>query len=52
MGRINLSHKILLPRPEGGTIDERPIRAGRSDGQGPGFRGPGGPRRGGFGGRH
>ena len=24
MGRINLSHKILIPRPEGGTIDERP----------------------------
>ncbi|MBI4363644.1 MAG: polyribonucleotide nucleotidyltransferase [Candidatus Doudnabacteria bacterium] len=24
MGRVNLSHKILLPRPEGGTIDERP----------------------------
>jgi polyribonucleotide nucleotidyltransferase len=24
MGRINLSHKILLPRPEGGTIDDRP----------------------------
>ncbi|HEX5429545.1 MAG TPA: polyribonucleotide nucleotidyltransferase [Patescibacteria group bacterium] len=24
MGRINLSHKVLLPRPEGGSIDERP----------------------------
>ncbi|OGE83585.1 MAG: polyribonucleotide nucleotidyltransferase [Candidatus Doudnabacteria bacterium RIFCSPHIGHO2_02_FULL_43_13b] len=24
MGRINLSHKILLPRPEGGSVDERP----------------------------
>ena len=24
MGRINLSHKILIPRPEGGTIDDRP----------------------------
>ena len=24
MGRVNLSHKVLLPRPEGGTIDERP----------------------------
>ncbi len=24
MGRINLSHKILIPRPEGGTVDERP----------------------------
>ncbi|OGE80563.1 MAG: polyribonucleotide nucleotidyltransferase [Candidatus Doudnabacteria bacterium RIFCSPHIGHO2_01_FULL_45_18] len=24
MGRINLSHKILLPRPEGGSFDDRP----------------------------
>ncbi|MBI3952815.1 MAG: polyribonucleotide nucleotidyltransferase [Candidatus Doudnabacteria bacterium] len=24
MGRINLSHKVLVPRPEGGTYDERP----------------------------
>jgi len=24
MGRINLSHKVLIPRPEGGTVDERP----------------------------
>jgi polyribonucleotide nucleotidyltransferase len=24
MGRVNLSHKALLPRPEGGTIDDRP----------------------------
>jgi polyribonucleotide nucleotidyltransferase len=24
MGRINLSHKVLIPRPEGGTIDDRP----------------------------
>jgi polyribonucleotide nucleotidyltransferase len=28
MGRINLSHKILLPRPEGGTVDERPYDRG------------------------
>jgi polyribonucleotide nucleotidyltransferase len=44
MGRINLSHKILLPRPEGGTIDERP-RPPRDGG------GHGGPRRD-NGGRH
>jgi polyribonucleotide nucleotidyltransferase len=43
MGRINLSHKILLPRPEGGTIDERP-RPPRDGGHG-------GPRRD-NGGRH
>src|SRR6185436_7208599 len=24
MGRINLSHKQMIPRPEGGTVDERP----------------------------
>jgi len=24
MGRVNLSHKILIPRPEGGTFDDRP----------------------------
>jgi polyribonucleotide nucleotidyltransferase len=29
MGRINLSHKVLLPRPEGGTIDDRPRRDDR-----------------------
>ncbi|MBX4204805.1 MAG: polyribonucleotide nucleotidyltransferase [Candidatus Doudnabacteria bacterium] len=44
MGRINLSHKILLPRPEGGTIDDRP-RPPRDGG------GHGGPRRD-NGGRH
>lgn len=37
MGRINLSRKILLPRPEGGTIDDRP-RPPRSGGSGD--RGP------------
>ena len=36
MGRLNLSHKILLPRPEGGTIDDRPRdRGGRHDNGGP-----------------
>jgi polyribonucleotide nucleotidyltransferase len=41
MGRVNLSHKILLPRPEGGTIDDRPHGHDR------------GPRNGnGHGGRH
>ena len=24
MGRVNLSHKVLIPRPEGGSVDERP----------------------------
>ncbi len=24
MGRVNLSHKVMLPKPEGGTFDERP----------------------------
>jgi polyribonucleotide nucleotidyltransferase len=28
MGRINLSHKVMIPRPEGGTIDERPHDSG------------------------
>lgn len=52
MGRINLSHKALLPRPEGGTIDDRP-RPPRSGGAGDrGDRGghDRGPRR--DGGRH
>ncbi|MEO8066023.1 MAG: polyribonucleotide nucleotidyltransferase [Candidatus Doudnabacteria bacterium] len=31
MGRINLSHKVLIPRPEGGTIDERPYDRPRRD---------------------
>jgi polyribonucleotide nucleotidyltransferase len=25
MGRINLSHKVMIPRPEGGTIDDRKL---------------------------
>lgn len=45
MGRINLSHKVLIPRPEGGIIDERPHDRG-------GDRGHGGPRGGGHGGPH
>ncbi len=47
MGRINLSHKILLPRPEGGSIDERPYDRPHGNGNGGAHRG--GPR---FGGRH
>lgn len=43
MGRVNLSHKILLPKPEGGTFDERPRPPRRDD------RHHGGPR---FAGRH
>ena len=43
MGRINLSHKVLIPRPEGGTIDERPHHD-RGD-RGGHDRGHGGPRR-------
>lgn len=31
MGRLNLSHKQMIPRPEGGTIDDRP-RPPRSGG--------------------
>lgn len=49
MGRINLSHKVMKPRPEGGTIDDRPHHSGGDRG------GHGGPHRsGGFrpGGRH
>ncbi len=39
MGRINLSHKVLLPRPEGGTYDERPRDRGpRHDNGHSGFR--------------
>src|SRR3989344_1242450 len=40
MGRINLSHKILLPRPEGGSIDDRPHDRGprRDDRHGGGNR--------------
>ena len=40
MGRINLSHKVLLPRPEGGTIDDRPHDRGprRDDRHGGGNR--------------
>lgn len=36
MGRINLSHKVLIPRPEGGTIDDRPHDRGprRDNGNG------------------
>jgi polyribonucleotide nucleotidyltransferase len=34
MGRVNLSHKVLIPRPEGGTIDDRP-RPPRDGGHGP-----------------
>jgi polyribonucleotide nucleotidyltransferase len=34
MGRINLSHKVLTPRPEGGTIDERPRRDDHGHGGG------------------
>jgi polyribonucleotide nucleotidyltransferase len=58
MGRINLSHKVLLPRPEGGTVDERPYdRGDRGGGHGRGGHGGGhgGPRRSGpprFAGRH
>jgi polyribonucleotide nucleotidyltransferase len=33
MGRVNVSHKVMLPRPEGGTIDERPYD--RSHDRGP-----------------
>lgn len=49
MGRINLSHKVMLPRPEGGTIDDRPRSRGGND-RGSGHR----PHRGAprFGGRH
>ncbi len=38
MGRINLSHKVLLPRPEGGMIDDRPRDRGprRDNGHGNG----------------
>lgn len=38
MGRINLSHKILIPHPEGGTIDDRPHDRGprRDNGNGHG----------------
>ena len=52
MGRINLSHKQLIPRPEGGTIDERPYdRPDRGDRGG--SRGHGSPHRsGGFKPRH
>jgi len=39
MGRVNLSHKILLPRPEGGTIDNRP--RDRGNGHSGGHRGGG-----------
>ncbi len=38
MGRINLSHKVLIPKPEGGTYDDRPRDRG--------------PRRDDHGGRH
>jgi polyribonucleotide nucleotidyltransferase len=24
MGRVNLSHKVMEPKPEGGTYDDRP----------------------------
>ena len=47
MGRVNVSHKALLPRPEGGTIDERPYdRGDRPHRSGPPHHG------GGFRGRH
>lgn len=38
MNRINLSHKVLIPRPEGGTIDDRPHDRGprRDNGHGNG----------------
>ncbi len=54
MGRINLSHKQMLPRPEGGAIDDRPHdrpdRGPRRDDHGHGGpRRPSGPR---FAGRH
>jgi polyribonucleotide nucleotidyltransferase len=55
MGRINLSHKVLLPRPEGGTFDDRPRdRGDRGDRGGDRGHGPRGPHRGGprFAGRH
>src|SRR5258708_2545773 len=46
MGRINLSHKQMIPRPEGGTVDDRPYDRGD--------RGHDRPHRGGsrFAGRH
>ena len=52
MGRINLSHKVMLPRPEGGTFDDRPRNGGDRPDRGHG--GPRGPHRGGprFAGRH
>jgi polyribonucleotide nucleotidyltransferase len=37
MGRLNLSKKVLMPRPEGGTIDERP----RDNFRGGGYSGGG-----------
>ncbi len=57
LGRINLSHKVFLPRPEGGAVDDRPHGGDRphSGGGDRGHRGgnrSGGSSRGGFGGRH
>jgi polyribonucleotide nucleotidyltransferase len=49
MGRINVSHKILLPRPEGGTVDERPYDRGDRPSRGPRHHDD---RRGGFRPRH
>ncbi|MBI4049780.1 MAG: polyribonucleotide nucleotidyltransferase [Candidatus Doudnabacteria bacterium] len=31
MGRLNLSHKVMIPRPEGGTYDDRPRSKERFD---------------------
>jgi polyribonucleotide nucleotidyltransferase len=41
MGRLNFSHKVLLPKPEGYTEPARNERSGSSGGRG---RRPGGPR--------
>ena len=47
LGRINLSMKALLPKPEGYVEQSRPPRSGGSGKPRGGGRGPRGPRRGG-----